>query len=53
MGVTVKLEALMGVNVAMTQDDMSMLRKAEGCGRTRILRCSQRLERPRGGNFSR
>lgn len=39
-GITVMLEALMGVYMDMTQNDMSGLRRAEGQGRTKTLRCS-------------
>lgn len=38
----------MAVKGDLTQEDMSRLRRDEGRGRMRALRCSQSLERPRG-----
>lgn len=37
-GITVKLEAMMGVYMDMTQNDMCGLRRAEGQGRMRTLK---------------
>ena len=52
LGNRCQLEALVGVNLDVTEDHTGGRRRAEGRDRRRMLGCSQRLERPGGSNLS-